>query len=424
MVPKIGLVYFFSLLFLTPYIGLGNYGITLLEIAAFLFLAISLLINNGKSIKIPNILSVFFILYILGFIGATINSALNWGIPFSFSNLNFFYKIIIATSAYNLGVNFITYFQEKKIDIFSNLVIKITISLILLMVVTWPFLNYDLRIKIYQFFFTQGGLERLQSLRFPGPGINNNSYSFFINVLFVLSLNSWINKRCKFYTPLFLFIIILALASKLAIGSAIMALIFLLIVELKVNGFILKKRPVILLSSITFITTCLIFIILISEFKEKISESFLLLRRIDMLSTNDPNIDRSGFSERYYLWNLGVERVKLSPILGIVKNPSVADSSSNIINFANPHNEWLRIWMFFGLLGLSSWIILIGYFILYNLKSKNFYFFMIWLNFLFFMTYDGGIDNPRFIVFLFFLFGWNIKLNRIMDKNRENQLIN
>jgi hypothetical protein len=420
MVPKIVSIYFFSLLFLTPYIGIGKYGITLLEIVAFLFLIILPLINDGKLIKTPNILTGFFILYTLGFIGATINSALNWAIPISVSNLNFFYKIIIGLSSYNLGVYFITYFQEKKIDIFSNLVVKITIFLIFVMVMTWPFLNYDLRIKIYQNFFPQGGLDGLQSLRFPGPGINNNSYSFFINVLFVLSLNSWINKRCKFYIPFFLLLIILALASKLAAGSALMALIFLLVIELKGNGYILKKRPLILLSAIALLTTCLIYIISISEFGEKISESFTLLSRIDALTSNNKNIDPSGAAERYEVWKLGIERVELSPILGIVKNPSVPDSESNIVNFGNPHNEWIRIWMFFGFFGLSSWIILIGYFIWFNLKSRNFYFFTIWFLFVFFMMYDGGIDNPRFVVFLFFIFGMNFKY-KILNYEKKLQ---
>ena len=404
-------IFIFFLLFLTPYIGISNYGITLLEIVAFLFLITLPLINQGKLIKIPNILLFYFILYTLGFIGATINSALNWGVPFTLSNLNFFYKIVIAISSYFLGVYFIKYFQEKKVDIFSNLIVKITIFLILLMVLTWPLLSYELRIKIYQSFFPQqqGGLGGLKSLRFPGPGINNNSYSFFINVLFVMSVNSWINKTCKYYIPLFLFIIILALASKLAAGSALIALIFLLLKKIKANGYNLKKRPLYLLSLISVLTLILIYIVSIPEISDKISESFTILRRIELLSSTNKNIDPSGASERYELWELGIQRVKLAPLLGIVKNPLVLDSEVNIVNFANPHNEFIRIWMFYGFLGMFSWIALIAYFLWLNWKLNSFDFFIIWILFVMFMMYDGGIDNPRFLVFLFFIFGWNFK---------------
>ena len=54
-------LFFFILIFLTPYIGIGNYGVTLLEIVAFLFLFILPLISQGKVIKLPNILIAFFI---------------------------------------------------------------------------------------------------------------------------------------------------------------------------------------------------------------------------------------------------------------------------------------------------------------------------------------------------------------------------
>lgn len=398
MSPKKFLTYIFPLFLFSPMINLAGFGFTLAEIVT-LILAVSFMVTRGSSFRLPVIMYVFILLVILGRLGALINS-FNYNLPFDYTKLIFLFIILIQVSSFYLA-------RSSGITIEEILVSKYARTVILILF--WFTLFYTVsdegtRGKIMNPFWLETNLERLKQTRFPGLGINSNIYSFFVFIFFVFYVKLFFENKVKFLVPFYCFFIIVFCASKTTIGLSLLAFLIIPLYNLlsPKNSFkeLAKRKSILML---TFVSI-LIIIGIIGYTNESISDYIIVLRRLNSI------IDNSNSTEdRFELWNLGMERVQLSPFLGIdvVQTSMVSDTIP--LYFANPHNEFIFYWMSLGILGMLAYFLIVAYFLIKNLVVKfKFEWCFIFFSLLIQMTFDGAFAYLRFQFFYFLLIALNL----------------
>jgi O-antigen ligase len=128
-----------------------------------------------------------------------------------------------------------------------------------------------------------------------------------------------------------------------------------------------------------------------------------------------------GLRTRTDVWAIGMERLKLSPILGIPRDPGRVDDS-NPLYFYTPHNEFIYFWTTFGLLGLLAHIYLIGRMIRENLRMKAALpWLMLYAGMILQMMFDSVFGGPRATAFFFMVIGLNVKYLTELKAARAEQ---
>ena len=117
---------------------------------------------------------------------------------------------------------------------------------------------------------------------------------------------------------------------------------------------------------------------------------------------NSENIN--SLNDRFEIWQLGIERVKIAPIFGIDVVQADLASDTKPIYFATPHNEFLFYWMSLGIAGLLAYSILLIYLVWINLLPKfRIEWIIIYSALIIQMFFDGAFQTLRF-QFIFFIF--------------------
>jgi hypothetical protein len=133
----------------------------------------------------------------------------------------------------------------------------------------------------------------------------------------------------------------------------------------------------------------------------------------------------SSFDTRYELWNLGLERVELAPVLGIVRHRFLDDDSVPLL-FGYPHNEFIAQWMFYGVTGMLAHVFLLCGLIITNLRSKAALVWpLLYVALMVQMFFDGAFEYVRFYAMFFLLVGLNmqyLKLKRTFFGPRRGPL--
>jgi O-antigen ligase len=392
------LTYIFPLFLISPMLNLVGFGLTLAEIAT-LILAVSFMVTRGSSFRLPVIMYVFILLVILGRLGAFINS-FNYNLPLDYTKLIFLFIILIQVSSFYLArLSGIT-IEEILVSKYAQTIVLILFFFALIYTVS----DEGTRGKIMNPFWLETNLERLKQTRFPGLGINSNIYSFFVFIFFLFYVKLFFENKVKFLVPFYCFFIIVFCASKTTIGLSLLAFLVIPLHNLlsPKNSFkeLAKRKSLLIL---TFISI-LIIIGIIGYTNESISDYIIVLRRLNSI------IDNSNSTEdRFELWNLGMERVQLSPFLGIdvVQTSMVSDTIP--LYFANPHNEFIFYWMSLGILGMLAYFLIVAYFLIKNLFVKfKFEWCFIFFSLLVQMTFDGAFAYLRFQFFYFLLIALNL----------------
>jgi O-antigen ligase len=137
---------------------------------------------------------------------------------------------------------------------------------------------------------------------------------------------------------------------------------------------------------------------------EEFADAIVIFDRISTLAESGD--DASTFETRFKYWERGFERVLLSPLLGIKKT----SSGQFPINFTNPHNEFIFLWTYTGLLGLLAFLFLFLYLILINFRSSGLLniWILIYLSFIIIMFFDSSFSLVKIYPFFFILVGINI----------------
>jgi hypothetical protein len=394
---------------ITPYVFLGDVGVTIFEL--FIVTGFFSIIFKKRKAPKERFLVIYLVLMISGYFFALINGIVIYGMTFSFGDLKVGYWSLLAISGFSIGKN---YFQNIE-GIGNSSIFKIILFVLCIFIISYPFLNTDLKYLIMSNFYSSNlsssDLNRIDSLRFPGLGINSNIYAFMLLICFHISLYSVFKGVVSWIYPLLLFFAICICASKTVLILALFLFFVMFIFDNKLKRKIRMKFLILIILSLPLI---IYFVSSTSIGKEFINNIVIIDRLIELSEDRSDYGYENSYSGRTELWSMGVERVMLSPFFGIkLSNKSDDD---RIINFCCPHNEFIAYWTFMGILGLLSYFTLICSIIRKNKNSKNaLFWYLLYFALVVQMFFDSAFQNVRFIPLFFILVGINIselKINK------------
>ena len=402
--PRNAALYALPLVLAPPMATIGQFGITLTELLVVYAGFLILTLNRTPSQGTPIFMVVFLLLFCLGWIGSLYN-AWDWQIPVSAGNVVFLYTPLLALFGYLVGRR-----SERSLShIVDSRYARFIIIGVAVFAAAYPFLSPGTRQLIMTPFINELFYSRLASPRFPGIGINANVYSFMVWVFFVFSLDSYLKGKAPALIPFAAMTIIVAAAGRTITVLMLASLLVLLIAAARRSGRVAMDRLRAAVTRRRALTLGALVVLLVSAaiaYGAQARDAFTLYIRFqDMFS----DTEYGGLRTRTDVWAIGLERLELSPILGIPRDPGRVDDS-NPLYFYTPHNEFIYFWTTFGLLGLLAHLYLIGRMILANLRMKAALpWLMLYGGMILQMMFDSVFGGPRATAFVFMLIGLNIK---------------
>lgn len=403
---------------LTPYVFVLQYGVSALELLVFLALTLVLLPTVlFRQASIPAFLVAFLTLYSLGYLGALLNG-IHWSVPVGVWNLNFFYKILLALGAFYISAS---YPHEIHTVLRSRLFLA-TLCVLGAVAIVYPFLSYDTKIQYFSILYRPGSdfEQYFTSRRMPGLGINANVYSFMLFSYLLFVFRNFIERTTSWLFPLLCFISILVLSSKTVIALSVAGCTAILAghtlrrtrgSDASARRIFLNLRCAKLLSVFLILTLLSVFFAMYTQTGRTVVDSYATVQRFQALleQTPDTEGEPTGLALRLTLWSRGLDRAELAPILGIARDPFNSLRGS-LVGFYNPHNEFLRMWILYGICGLAAWVFLLAHLIQENLRhGKSIEWPAFYFGLIVFMLFDGGLDDPRIMVFTFLMVGMNYR---------------
>jgi len=392
---------------LTLYVPIAHYYVSILEllILGYVFIVIGRALNHPLP-HTPTFLIVFFMLYTAGFMGALLNGVLHWDVPAGIWNLNFYYKLLLALGAFWLGAQN----TQSLAEIFANRWVKLAVLALTILMLYYPFMDQGLRLQIIGPFWNDPNIdELLRNPRMPGLGINNVIYAMMLACLLILSFQQFLEARISALLPVSLALIVLSLASKLAIGVGFLSCIILFVVKVLPRNAVMTVRNIKMVGVSAILLVILGYVLVYTELGSAIQDAYATVQRFEAILGAGGG-EPVGFELRHGYWIEGLRRVELAPFLGIAMDPFNSQLGS-LVGFYNPHNEWIRLWMLYGALGLAAWILLLASLVVLNIRRQlRLEWVLLYGSFIAFMLYDGGVDAPRFVPYWFYLIGLNYSL--------------
>lgn len=401
-----------------PMAMIGPYGITLAEALVVVGGAVIFFFQKRPLPAVPTPLIFYIGLYLIGWLGALYNSYF-WHIPIGVGNVVVFYSIALSLFGYWIG-------RYSRYSLYRIVVHPVTKAFVLgvgLLALAYPFMSPAERQLVLAPFINQDFMARLAAPRFPGIGINGNTYSFMVFVVFLFAFDAFLRKRLSAIFPFAALLIILAGASRTVTGLAILSSIILVLHYVRRRprvplGSARPARPARPRSRRRAVFVGLGIILLAAAavvYGAKVQEIFTLYARFEELLAGT---EHAGLKGRQELWTSGVERIKLAPVLGIPKHPNVVDDFVPLYSYT-PHNEFLYYWTVFGIAGMLAHVYLILYMLFRNLKERaDPTWLLLYASMIVQMTFDAIFQGTRVVAFTFMLIGLNIKYLAELKQNR------
>ncbi len=397
---------------ITPYLFLGNLGITFFEIitiSGFLYL-----LFKRKKFPQQSIIYIFCSFLLLGYFFSALNGAFFYRLSVGLGDLKIFYWLLLALAGFYIG-----YFKYDSIhNICKSKFFKISMFILCTLIICYPFIDIHLKnLILAPYIKLEGTLEltRYDSIRFPGLGVNANVYAFMYLCIFHLVVLAYLNKNISFLYSFYFFVSLMFLGSKTIMGVSIV----LLFVSILFNNQVSQKSKVIFISLNTFIAVIAFLFLSYSEKGKELSNNIAIINRLSDSAITIENGGMSPFQTRIEHWKLGMERVKLDPFLGVKMSNS--NNYLNLKDFCCPHNEFISYWTFTGFLGLIAFLYLIISMIIKNIGNKNGLFWILLYGALSVqMFFDAAFQATRFIPFFFIFLGLNVQeIRRFKTTKKE-----
>jgi hypothetical protein len=325
--------------------------------------------------------------------------------------------MVLAIGGYYLGYQF---YQSADAIVKHN-VFQVVIIGLAVLAALYPFLSYERRFALLRFFYAGGAEEisRLHSPRFPGLGVNANVYSFMVFTLLLFAFDAYIRRVVSGLIPLLAFIVILMASSKLVISLAVVCCLLILarrlvsirILKTGVSAILLSQRAL----SVAFGLLLLLFGAFVYLTQTSAGNQIMqTVATVDRFSKAFGDAQsESSFDTRYELWNMGLERVRLAPVLGIVRHRFLEDDYVPLL-FGFPHNEFIAEWMFYGVTGMFAHIFLLCGLIITNLRRRSALVWpLLYAALITQMFFDGALEYVRFYAMFFVLVGLNVRYLRL-----------
>ena len=410
-------LYALPLVLAPPMATVGQFGITLPEVMVVYAGFMILLLGREGRQGTPPFMLMFLLLFCMGWIGSLYN-AYEWHIPVSLGNVVFLYTPLLAWTGFVVG----NYSALSLNDIVTSTYTRVIIISVAVFAAAYPFLSPGTRQLIMTPFINELFHSRLASPRFPGIGINANVYSFMVYVFGIFSLHAYLRGRGAAAIPFAAIVIIVAAAGR-TITVLMLASVLVLVGAAafrsgrqtfdRIRAATTRRRAFGIGLVIIALTAVAI------AYGAQARDAFSLYVRFqDMLSDSE----YGGLRTRTDVWAIGLERLKLSPVLGIPRDPGRVDDS-NPLYYYTPHNEFISLWTLFGVLALIAHVFLILRMIIMNLRYKaELPWLLLYGAMIVQMMVDSVFGGPRATAFFFMIIGLNtlylreLKAARVMSR--------
>lgn len=412
------LSFLIPLLLASPMLTLGQYGTSLGEILV-LYAGVLCLLTTGWRIRLPGFLLLYLLLFTIGRITSLVNAP-RWGIPVGIERISFVYVLGLPVLAYLVG----RHSHEDPEQIMTGRTMAVFIGIVAVFAAAYPFLGTAARkVALYWFVVDFETARYTYAPRFPGIGINGNIYCFMVFIVLMFSFRSYLKGRSSLFIPICAVVIIAAAAGVLMMfcaGAGCLVLWLGWYVEARRGHARSVRRRLLRVSRrlVKYIAAgaiCLAAATFFFQDKlEELAPNLVFLARIDQYFVPHDGPRPSGEEDlspmegRLYHWRLGMERVKMAPLLGIATNIYEASDTEPLL-FSAPHSEFIFYWTAFGFFGLLAMLWLVLYLIAANVRRKTgLVWVVIYLALVLQMTFDGAIQYVRFVGMLFMLIGLNV----------------
>jgi hypothetical protein len=347
---------------ISPMRQIGGYGISGLEVGIFLW-AVVTLFRGIRLVPRRSPLMPYIWLLLLGWILAGVNGT-TFGVAFDLWKVTFLYRLCLCVIAWNLG-----YLADTTIErVASSRVALVMVGGAMAVVILYGVLPYSGRLNLLSLF--SGASPDLALLcqedRFPGLIQNANIYAFFPVCLLVFSFTSFMRKQTHGFIPSMCAVIIFATGSRKSVIFAVVALAAIFLSpefksEMGSERRWKRRRNRVVGATAILAMGASIFYLA--------SRGSLSGRAIDKM--NRP-VATEDWQYRRAKWGIGMDRVAMAPLLGIPEpRGKEADRMDYYIRMSQPHNEFIQIWMWYGLLGLSAHIYLLLALVRRNLRCRT-----------------------------------------------------
>jgi hypothetical protein len=395
-----------------PILMFGPYGITLPEVIAAIAGFILVLTVRPRA-GVPLGLLVYLGCYTVGWLGSLFN-AYEWKVPIGPWNVTFVYTLGLALLAYIAG----RYSTRRAEEIFTSRFATVMVFGVAAFAAAWPLLPVPVRQLVLTPFVESTDIPRIGSPRFPGIGINANQYAFMVYILFLFAFDAYLRRRANGILPLAAFTIILAAASRTVVVLAVGTALVLLVRSMRRDE---RRRLLSTLWPAASRRRIALVIVIIAGmigaglvYSAQVRQAFALYERFEEMlgasvsARNDAGL--TGLNTRLPMWEIGMRRVELAPVLGIPRDPGRPDDDTNPLYYYTPHNEFIFVWTTYGVIGLFAHVFLLGYLVVMNLRrGADGRWLLLYGAIAAQMLFDAVFQGPRVIVFAFLVIGLNFK---------------
>ena len=411
--------YLIPLIAVSPLIRFGPYGMLLTDAVIII---VGLLILSKARLGIKNFFFLFLLLFTIGWICSNLWALIIFKSIPQVAELNHLYRILFYYSAFWIG------YQSKYSieEILSSRYARIIFFILSSFVILYILLNTGLKIKLMSLFVSVRDI-KMSKDRFPGLNSNINVYSFIILMITLFSFHYLLKGNRKLFIPFLLTsFVLLAGRSRKILFFYLVFIIFNLIKyyffdsETRIiKHYRLNFTTAILLTAIIIGLSFGSYFFLKSNRGERIIAGFkiLVLSKQETQGLRSHYGTNSDFSMRFSYMKKGLQRVAESPIFGIPKMRDVKNGSSDILYFHKAHNEFIVIWMYYGIIGLLAFVYFLFYIIYFNYRKRQY----IWVYLYIILMLQAFFDTAFFsyqlcsILFIFIGLNFNEKLTKPLE---------
>lgn len=345
-----------------PYRKVGPFAVSLVEVGVIIAGLLALRHGVRRSVRGAPI-GPYLIMFLTGWALATLNG-LRFEIEFQLRDLVIFYPVAVAFLGWQVG-----YQARGSMERYStSRVAMAAVGTALGIVVVYTVSSYSDRLALISRFAPMTPKLETACLmdRFPGLGQNPNIYGFFPVLILVFSFDSFLKKRSSILIPAMAILVVLATGSRKSFIFALVAVLVLLVFSrrelgMDEGGKRIRRR--------NRVMAALVLLGVGLGISRLVSHRIVSNRAIESLQNNE----RVALDANYRLrkWSLGFRRVAMAPILGIPRPREEVDRMNYFLAMAHPHNEFIQIWMWYGLLGLLAHVYLLSKLVSRNLRYRS-----------------------------------------------------
>ena len=385
---------------LLPVAQMGSYGLGYGDILLVVGGGLMLLQTGVPLPRSP--ITIYLVLFFLGWFFSALDG-LCLGIRFEFRDMIIFYRLFFCWIAWTLGYKFTIQVERMAV----NRITVLCIAAVAGIAIAYTFLPHGQRVALLSHFrpIDDRFVLMCYQNRFPGVNAEVNIYSFLPLIFFLFSLSRLVDTGQGLLTISLSSIIIVALGSRTTALSALICVAVLLCTK-NINRMSFareasqNKRILYRFFSVLAIILMLVGVAIITS-------GGYVDNRLTEKTAEGGNVEDADY--RFRKWSGGMRRIALSPFLGF-PDPTGDELAeySYYYRFKRPHNEFLQIWMWYGVLGLFAHIYLLYVLISRNISCRSgavwwlFYIFVIIR-----MMTDTAFKNYQFSMAFFLIAGSN-----------------